>query len=131
MTIESIRRISITAMLLLLVLAAAAAQTTSKPLYVDGVLRVVAAFHRINEGSLPISGSMHSFGTSEYPSWPRDAQRAPTILQSIDAEVQRMERANVFLNGAGRAKHIRPVRPGRRKMSAEAREKMAAAKRKR
>jgi hypothetical protein len=67
MTIESIRRISITAMVLLLVLAAAAAQTTSTPLYVDGVLRVVAAFHRINEGSLLVSGSMHTFGTSVYP----------------------------------------------------------------
>ena len=131
MTIESIRRISITAMVLLLVLAAAAAQTTSKPLYVDGVLRVVATFHRISEGSLPVNGSMERFGTNVYPSWPRDAQRTPTILQSIDAEVQRMERANVFLNGAGRAKHIRPFRPGRRKMSAEARKKIAAAKRKR
>jgi hypothetical protein len=93
MTIESIRRISITAMVLLLVLAAAAAQTTSKPLYVDGVLRVVATFHRISEGSLPVSGSMESFATNVYPSWPRKAQRTPTILQSIDAEVQRMERA--------------------------------------
>jgi hypothetical protein len=42
MTIESIHRISITAMVLLLVLAAAAAQTTSTQLYVDGVPRVVA-----------------------------------------------------------------------------------------
>jgi hypothetical protein len=97
MTIESIRRISITAMVLLLVLAAAAAQTTSTPLYVDGVLRVVATFHHINEGSLPVSGSMESFGTSVYPSWPRDAQRTRTILQSIDAEVQRMERAKCLL----------------------------------
>jgi hypothetical protein len=131
MTSESIRRISITAMVLLLVLAAAAAQTTSTPLYVDGVLRVVTTFHRMNEGSLPASGSMESFGTNVYPSWPRDAQRAPTILQSIDAEVHRMERANVFLNGARPAKHIRLVRTGRRKMSAEAKEKIAAAKRKR
>jgi hypothetical protein len=131
MTIESIRRISITAMVLLLVLAAAAAQTTSTPLYVDGVLRVVTTFHRMDEGSLPVSGSMESFGASVYPSWPPDAQRAPTILQSIDAEVQRMERTNVLLNGARPAKHIRPVRPGRRKMSAGAREKIAAAKRKR
>jgi hypothetical protein len=129
MTIESILRISITAMVLFLVIAAASAQTPSTPLYVDGVLRVVATFHRINEGSLPVSGSMESFGTSVYPSWPRDAQRAPTILESIDAEVQRMERANDFLNGAGRAKHIRPVSPGTRKMSAEARKKIAAAKR--
>jgi hypothetical protein len=131
MTIESILRITITAMVLFLVIAAAAAQTTSKPLYADGVLRVVGTFHRISEGSLPVSGSMHTFGTSVYPSWPRDAQRTRTILQSIDAEVQRMERANVFLNGASPAKHIRPVRPGRRKMSAEARKKIAAAKRKR
>jgi hypothetical protein len=131
MTIESIRRISITAMVLLLVLAAAAAQTTSTPLYVDGVQRVVATFHCIYEGSLPVSGSMHSFGNSVYPSWPRGAQRAPTILQSIDAEVQRMGRPKVFLKGTGPARHIRPVRPGRRKMRAEAREKIAAAKRKR
>jgi hypothetical protein len=126
MTIESIRRISITAMVPLLVLATAAAQTASTPLYVDGVLRVVATFHR-SEGSLPVSGSMERFGTSVYPSWPRDAQRTRTILQSIDAEVQRMERANVFLNGAGPAKHIRPVRPGRRKMSAAGRARIAAA----
>lgn len=70
MTIESIRRISITAMVLLLVLDTAAAQTTSTPLYLDGVLRVVATFHRIHEGSLPVSGSMESFGASMYPSWP-------------------------------------------------------------
>jgi hypothetical protein len=56
MTTESILRISITAMVLLLVIAPAAAQTTSTPLYVDGVLRVVATFHRINERSLPVSG---------------------------------------------------------------------------
>jgi hypothetical protein len=117
MTIESIRRISITAMVLFLVLAAAAAQTTSTPLYVDGVLRVVATFHRIGEGSLPASGSMESFGTSVYPSWPRDAQRTRMILQSIDEEVQRMERA----------KHIRPVSPGRRKMSAAGRARPTAA----
>jgi hypothetical protein len=60
----------------------------------------VATFHRISEGSLPVNGSMESFGTNVSPSWPRDAQRTPTILQIIDAEVQRMERANVFLNGA-------------------------------
>ena len=118
-------------MVLLLVIAAAAAQTTSTPLYVDGALWAVATFHRISEGSLPVSGSMESFGTSVYPSWPRDAQRAPTIRQSIDADVQRMERANDFLNGARPVKHIRPVKPGRRKMSAGAREKSAAAKRKR
>jgi hypothetical protein len=58
MTIESIHRISITAMVPLLVLSAAAAQTTSTPLYVDGVQRVVATFHRISEGSLPVNGSM-------------------------------------------------------------------------
>jgi hypothetical protein len=131
MTIESILRITITAMVLFLVIAAAAAQTTSKPLYTDGVLRGVATFRRISEGSLPVNGSKESFGTNVYPSWPQDAQRTLTILQSIDAEVQRMERRNVFLNGAGRAKHIRPVSPGRRKMSAEARKKIAAAKRKR
>jgi hypothetical protein len=116
---------------LFLVIAEAAAQMTRKPLYVDGVLRVVATFHRVSEGSLPVSGSMESFRTNVYPSWPRDTQRTPTILRSIDEEVQRMERANVFLNGASPAKHIRPVRPGRRKMSAEARKKIAAAKRKR
>jgi hypothetical protein len=38
-----------------------------------------------------------------------------------------MERANGFLNGAGRAKHIRPVRPGRRNMSAAGRARIAAA----
>jgi hypothetical protein len=54
-------------MVLLLVLAAAAAQTTSTPLYVDGVLRVVTTFHRMNEGSLPASGSTESFGTNVYP----------------------------------------------------------------
>jgi hypothetical protein len=127
MTIESIHRISITAMVLLLVLAAAAAQTTSTQLYVDGVQRVVATRHRISEGSLPVNGSMESFGTSVYPSWPRDTQRTRTILQSIEAEVQRTERANVFLNGADPAKHIRPVRPGRRKMSAAGRARIAAA----
>jgi hypothetical protein len=100
MTIESIRRISITAMVPLLVLATAAAQTASTPLYVDGVLRVVATFHR-SEGSLPVSGSMERFGTSVYPSWPRDAQRTRTILQSIDAEVQRMERAKRLLKRCG------------------------------
>jgi hypothetical protein len=127
MTTESILRVSITAMVLFLVIAAAAAQTTSKPLYVDGVLRVVATFQRISEGSLPVSGSMHSFGTKVYPSWPRDAQRTRMILQSIDEEVQRMERTNVFSNGAGRAKHFRPVRPGGRKMSAARRARIAAA----
>jgi hypothetical protein len=117
MTTESILRISITAMVLFLVIAAAAAQTTSTPLYIDGVLRVVATFHRISESSLPVNGSMESFGTNVYPSWPRDAQRTPTILQSIDAEVQRMERA----------KYIGPVSPGRRKMSAARRARIAAA----
>jgi hypothetical protein len=123
MTIESIHRIGITAMVLLLVLAAAAAQTTSTPLYVDGAQRVAATFHRISEGSIPVNGTTESFGTSVYPSWPRDTQRTRTILQSIDAEVQRMQRANGFLNGAGPAKHIRPVRPGRRKISAAGRAK--------
>jgi hypothetical protein len=66
---------------------------------------------------------MESFGTSVYPSRPPDAQRTPTILQNIDAEVQRMEQANVFLNGAARAKHIRPVR---RKVGAAGRARMAA-----
>jgi hypothetical protein len=55
MTIESIHRIGITAMVLLLVLAAAAAQTTSRPLYVDGFQRVAATFHRISEGKLPVN----------------------------------------------------------------------------
>jgi hypothetical protein len=123
MTIESIRRISITAMVLLLVPAAAAAQTISKPLYVDGILRVVGKFYRISEGSLPVSGSLETFGTSAYPTWRRDEQRTRTILQSINAEVKRMERAN----GAGPAKHIRPVRPVRRKMSPAARARIAAA----
>jgi hypothetical protein len=127
MTIESIHRIGITAMVLLLVLAAAAAQTTSTPLYVDGAQRVVATFLLISEGSLPVNGSMESFGTNVYPSWPRDTQRTRTILQSIDAEVQRMERANGFLNGAGPAKQIRPVTPGRQKMSAARRARIVAA----
>jgi hypothetical protein len=82
MTIESIHRIGVTAMVLLLVLAAAAAQTTSAPLYVDGGQRVVATFHRISEGSLPVNGAMESFGTSVYPSWPQDTQRTRTILQT-------------------------------------------------
>jgi hypothetical protein len=51
-TIEYVYRfIGITAMVLLLVVAAPADQTTSTPLYVDGVQRVVATFHRIDEGS--------------------------------------------------------------------------------
>jgi hypothetical protein len=100
-------------------------------IYVDGVLRVVATFQRISEGSLPVSGSMESFGTNVYPSWPQDAQRTPTILQSIDAEVQRMERANVFLKDVSPAKHTRPVSPGRRKMSAAGRARIAAAQKER
>ena len=68
MTTESILRIGITAMVLHLVMAAASAQTTCTPLYVDGVLRAVATFHRISEGSLPVNGSMESFGTNVYPS---------------------------------------------------------------
>jgi hypothetical protein len=103
--------------------------TSHTPLYVDGVR--VATFHRINEGSLPVSGTMARFGTSVYPSWPRDVQRTRTILQSIDAEVQRMERVNVFFNAASLAKHIRPVGPGRRKMSAAGRARIAAAQRRR
>jgi hypothetical protein len=87
----------------------------------------VSTFHRINEGSLPVNGSMESFGITVYPSWPRNMQRTRTILQSIDAEVQRMERVNVFLNGAGPAKQIQPVRPGRRKMSPAGRARIAAA----
>jgi hypothetical protein len=83
MMIESIHRIGITAMVLLLVLAAAAAQRTNTPLYVDGVHRVVATLHRINEGSLLVNGSMESFGYSVYPSWPQDTQRMRTILQSM------------------------------------------------
>jgi hypothetical protein len=47
----------------------------------------MATFHRISEGSFPLNGSMESFGTSVYPSRPRDTQRTRTILQSIDAEV--------------------------------------------
>jgi hypothetical protein len=125
MTIESILRIGITAMVLLLVLVSAAAQTTIAPLYVDGVQRAVATFHRVSEGSLPVNGSTESFGISVYPSWPRDTQRTQTILQSIDAEVRRMEQANGFVRGAGPAKHIRPVRPGRRKMSAAGRARRA------
>ena len=122
MTVESIHRIGITAIVLLLMVVAVAAQTTSKRLYVDGVQRVAATFHCISEGSLPVNGSMESFRTSVYPSWPRDTQRTQTILQGIDAEVQRMERAN----RAGPARHIRPVRPGRRKMSAAGRGRIAA-----
>jgi hypothetical protein len=76
---------------------------------------------------LPVNGSMESFGYSVYPSWPQDTQRTRTILQSIDAEVRRTDQANVFLNGAGPAKHIRPVRPGRRKMSAAGRARIVAA----
>jgi hypothetical protein len=53
---ESILRITVTAMALFLVIAAASAQTTSTPLYIDGVLRAVATFHRISEGSLPANG---------------------------------------------------------------------------
>jgi hypothetical protein len=127
MTIEFIRRISITAMVLFLAIAAAAAQKTSTPLCLDEVLRLVATFYRISEGSLPVSGSMENFGTSVYPSWPRDAQRTRTILQSIDVEVQRMERTNVFFNSASPAKHIRPVRLRRRKMSAAGRARIGAA----
>lgn len=108
MTTESVLRISITAMLLLLVVAGAAAQTTSKPLYVGRVLRVVATFHGSTEVSLPVNGSRERLGTNAYPSGPRDTHRTPTILESIEAEVQRMERA----------KYIRPVSPGGRKMSA-------------
>jgi hypothetical protein len=117
MTIESVQRIGITAIALLLVVAAAAAQTTRKPLCFDGGQRVAATLYRISEGSLPVNGSMESFGTTVYPSWPRDTQRTQTILQSIDAEVRRMERAS----GAGPTKRIQPVRPGRRKMSAAGR----------
>ena len=126
MTVESIHRIGITAIVLLLMVVAVAAQTTSKRLYVDGVQRVAATFHCISEGSLPVNGSMESFRTSVYPSWPRDTQRTQTILQSIDAEVQRMERANVFLKDVSPAKHTRPVSPGRRKMSAAGRGRIAA-----
>jgi hypothetical protein len=131
MTTESILRINITTTVLLLVIAATSAQTTSTPLYANGVLRVVATFHRISEGSLPVNGSMEMFGTNAYPSWTRDPHRTRTILQSIDAEVQRMERVNVFFNADSLAKHIRPVRPGRRKMSAAGRSRIAAAKRRR
>jgi hypothetical protein len=71
---------------------------------------------------------MKSFEINVYPSWlPRDTQRTRTILQSIDAEIQGMERANVFLNGAGPPKHIRPVRSRRRKMSEGGRARIAAA----
>jgi hypothetical protein len=82
MTIESILRIAITAMMLFLVIAAASAQTPSTPLYVDGVLRVVAPLPRINEGSLPVSGSMHSFGTNVYPSWTRDPERTRRFFKA-------------------------------------------------
>jgi hypothetical protein len=62
---ETFKRISITLATLLLVVAAGVfAQTTSTPLYVNGVLsstagtdvRVVATFQHINECSSPISG---------------------------------------------------------------------------
>jgi hypothetical protein len=42
-----------------------------------------------------------------------------------------MERVNVFFNADSLAKHIRPVRPGRVKMSAAARARTGAAKRRR
>jgi hypothetical protein len=42
-----------------------------------------------------------------------------------------MARANVFLNGAGSAKHIRPVKTGKGTMGVEARQKIAEAKRRR
>jgi hypothetical protein len=46
-------------------------------------------------------------------------ERGPFFKASTQ-RFQRMERSNGFLNGAGPAKHIRPVRPGRRKMSSRA-----------
>jgi hypothetical protein len=85
-------------------------------------------FHGSTEVSLPVNGSVERLGTNVYPSWPRDAQREPTILQSIEAEVRRMGRHNVFLKGAGPAKHVRPVSPGEPKMSAATKARMAEAR---
>jgi hypothetical protein len=65
--VKRILRISITAMVLLVVITAASAQTTSTPLYVDGVLRVVANFHRINEISLPVGGAMEGLRDQRVP----------------------------------------------------------------
>jgi hypothetical protein len=53
------------------------------------------------------------------------------ILEAIDAEIRRLEQAKALLNGAGPGKRIQPVKPGKRTMSAEAREKIAAAQRRR
>ncbi len=53
------------------------------------------------------------------------------IIEEIDAEIRRLEQAKTLLNGAGLANHIRPAKPGKRTMSAEAREKIAAAQRRR
>jgi hypothetical protein len=53
------------------------------------------------------------------------------ILEAIDAEISRLEQAKTLLNGAGPAKRDRPAITGERTISAEAREKIAAAQRKR
>ena len=53
------------------------------------------------------------------------------ILEAIDAEIRRLEQAKALLNGAGPGKRIQPVKPGKRTMSPEAREKIAAAQRQR
>jgi hypothetical protein len=53
------------------------------------------------------------------------------IIEEIDAEIRRLEQAKTLLNGAGPANHIRPAKPGKRTMSTEAREKIAAAQRRR
>jgi hypothetical protein len=50
------------------------------------------------------------------------------IIEAIDAEITRLEQAKVLLDGAAPAKHIRTVKPGRRKMSAAGRARIAAAK---
>jgi hypothetical protein len=49
------------------------------------------------------------------------------ILEAIDAEIQRLEQAKTLLDGAGPGKRMRPAKPGKRTMSAEAREKIAVA----
>jgi hypothetical protein len=55
----------------------------------------------------------------------------PAILEAIDAEIRRLEQAKTLLNGAGPGKRIQPAKTGKRTMSAEAREKIAEAQRRR
>jgi hypothetical protein len=53
------------------------------------------------------------------------------IIEEIHAEIRRLEQAKTLLNGAVPANHIQPAKQGKRIMSAEAREKIAAAQRRR